>query len=181
MPVISCGNCIINRRICKRKSADAASKGQLSLIYSLCIRARPAWSFQKTKKKEKKEKERECQLLTGSGWEALNLLLHHRESIAQARGRARGQICVSGLYTARAESPVSAQDAFLSEGGHMLFLRPWEFSPLLFSLLLRLLRLFFSLPFSFPTMAARLKPLAQFAVNKINWRTDKGIKCCSAS
>lgn len=39
-------------------------------------------------------------------------------------------------------------------------------------------------PFFFPfpfTIALCFKPLAQFAVNKINWRTDKGIKCCSAS
>lgn len=35
--------------------------------------------------------------------------------------------------------------------------------------------------FFFNTIALRLTPLAQFAVNKINWRTDKGIKCCSAS
>lgn len=35
--------------------------------------------------------------------------------------------------------------------------------------------------FFFFTIAPCFKPLAQFAVNKINWRTDKGIKCCSAS
>lgn len=41
-----------------------------------------------------------CQLLTGAGWDALNLLLYHWESIAKAKQApdSGGEICPSGLY-----------------------------------------------------------------------------------
>lgn len=104
-------------------------------------------------------------------------LLYRREGIGETdeqRGCGfQDGICISSLYTARAAAPLSARDAFLSEGGHMLFCSHGSVpappphpppSPPLLTLQRR-----------------RGKALAQFAANEINWSGDKGVKCCGAA
>lgn len=80
----------------------------------------------------------------------------------------RWNLCIRFIYGVNTK-PYKCSGCIFEWRGPYVILWPWEYSPHSF---------FF---FSFFTIAPCFKPLAQFAVNKINWRTDKGIKCCSAS